>query len=234
MCNAEGRFLMNDVEMDRVGRIIAGILRHFPERYEIEMSPQGWVSVHELVKAVKKRDKRFRWLKPHHIFAMVETDEKGRYQIRDDNVRATYGHSLSLELDLPTSDIPDLLYYPATPEEVELMLENGIAPSDRDMVHLSSTYDKAKTAGLHRVSNPVILEVDTVAAREDGMVIMKACDSVYLTKIVDAEFVRLCPGEVIPEIEATPEEDSGDAGSVEDDSGDDSGETLEEDEVSKE
>ena len=190
VCNTEGRFLMNELEIDRVGRMMAGILRHFPEKYELNMDPQGWLSVTDMVRAVKNKDRRFRWLKTHHIFAIVETDGKGRYQIRSDNIRATYGHSLPLELDLPTDNIPELLYYPTTIEEVEMMLETGIRPSDRSMVHLSSTFDKALTAGLHRVARPIILEIDAEAAVQAGAVIMKACDSVYLTKEILPEHLK--------------------------------------------
>ncbi|MCK4718115.1 MAG: RNA 2'-phosphotransferase, partial [Thermoplasmata archaeon] len=115
--------------------------------------------------------------------------------------RATYGHSVDIELDLPTDDTPDSLYYPTTQEEVALVMETGIRPSDRLMVHLSSTYAKAKIAGLHRVDDPVILVVDAKTSSDDGNIIMRACSSVYLTKEVPPDFVSVAEVEDVPDEE---------------------------------
>ena len=201
ICGQECKFLMNDEEMDRVGRTIAGILRHFPDRFNIEMDEHGWVSLSDLVRAIKRKDRRFRWFRTHHLTAMIDTDPKGRYQIKDDSIRATYGHSVDIELDLPTDDTPDSLYYPTTQEEVALVMETGIRPSDRLMVHLSSTYAKAKIAGLHRVDDPVILVVDAKTSSDDGNIIMRACSSVYLTKEVPPDFVSVAEVEDVPDEE---------------------------------
>ncbi len=60
-------------------------------------------------------------------------------------MRATYGHSLELDLKLPTENIPDHLYYPATPEEADIILETGLETVGPQMVHLSKTYQDALT-----------------------------------------------------------------------------------------
>ncbi len=44
LCDEKGRFLMKDHEIDRVGRMMAGILRHFPERFNLHMDGRGWVA----------------------------------------------------------------------------------------------------------------------------------------------------------------------------------------------
>jgi putative RNA 2'-phosphotransferase len=116
VCGDEGRFLMNEEELDRIGRTMAGVLRHFPERYGLTMDEQGWIDLEQFVTAVQARQRMFRWLKTHHIMAVIETDPKGRYQFREGKIRATYAHSIEVKLDLPTRDIPDVLYYPTTQE----------------------------------------------------------------------------------------------------------------------
>ena len=47
-----------------------------------------------------------------HFEAIANADEKGRYQVENGMIGATYGHSIELDLDLPTDDIPEVLYYP--------------------------------------------------------------------------------------------------------------------------
>lgn len=209
VCGDNAKFLLNDREMDVLGRTLAGVLRHFPERYGLEIDPQGWVDLKDFVTAVQIRNRRFRFLKPHHILGIIETDPKGRYQFRDGKIRATYGHSFDVDLDLPTEGIPNTLFYPTTEEECPILLEVGIKPSDRKMVHLSSTYQAAMEAGRVRVNNPVILEIDAIGARENGNVIIKkAGKTVYITKEVPPEYLKKSEHveEELPPSEAPPDE----------------------------
>src|SRR3972149_8595664 len=105
-------------------------------------------------------------------------------------MRATYGHTLDIELALPTENIPDTLYYPTTEEEFPNLQAGGLKPGDRKMVHLSRTYEAALEAGRVRNPNPVIVEIDAKGARPAGRVIMKAGKTVYLTQEVPGEFLH--------------------------------------------
>ncbi len=148
---------------------MAGALRHFPEKFDLQMDEQGFVPMRDFIYSLKKYNQRYHWIRPHHIIALIETDPKGRYQCSNDLIRATYGHSIDLDLRLPTDNIPDELYYPTTPEESDIILETGLKPSDRKLVHLSKTYNDAVTAGKVRTETPIILAVDAKGAIESGM-----------------------------------------------------------------
>ena len=104
-------------------------------------------------------------------------------------IRATYGHSIELDLDLPTDDIPEALFYPCEPEEVSTMLEYGITSGDRKNVHLSRSIQNAMEAGHVRIDRPAILEVDTVRAIADGHTIYRAGTTVFLTDEVPGEYL---------------------------------------------
>ncbi|EQD71912.1 RNA 2'-phosphotransferase, Tpt1 / KptA family protein, partial [mine drainage metagenome] len=39
ICGDESHFFMDDRELDHMARILAGILRHFPDRYGITVDP---------------------------------------------------------------------------------------------------------------------------------------------------------------------------------------------------
>jgi putative RNA 2'-phosphotransferase len=186
LCDETGRFLMKDFEIDRVGRMMAGILRHFPERFNLTMDGRGWVDLEEFTNAIKdSRDNYRRWLRREHIVALVETDEKGRYQIDGGMVRATYAHSVNVNLDdLPEANV-DKLYFPVSEEELDLVLESGLRPSDRNMIHLSATPDKAYSAGRVHIADPILLEVDVKAASDAGNFIFRAGKAVYVTDAVE-------------------------------------------------
>lgn len=190
VCGQPGRLLMNDRELDHLGRVLTGILRHFPDRFHLTMDEHGWVSTPQIVRAISQQYRAYHWLRAHHLVAIAETDAKGRYEVRGDFIRATYGHTLDVSLDLPTANIPDALYYPVTEEEVALVLEIGLKPSDRKKVHLSKTAEDARAAGSVRTPTPAILEIDARAARAAGLVIMQAGRTVYLVDVVPPEFLR--------------------------------------------
>jgi putative RNA 2'-phosphotransferase len=191
LCDTPGRFLMKDHEIDRVGRMMAGILRHFPERFGLTMDGRGWVDLEEFVNAIRAaRPNYARWLRREHIQALVETDEKGRYQIDGGMVRATYAHSVNVNLDdLPEANV-DTLYFPVSEEELDLVLETGLRPSDRNMIHLSASPDKAYSAGRVHNPDPILLQVDVKGASQAGNFIFRAGKSVYVTEAVEPEYVK--------------------------------------------
>lgn len=192
VCNEEGKFVMSDREVGTLGRLMAGILRHFPEKFDLDMDINGWVNIDDMIDALRKRRQDLRrWLRPWHIEAIAETDDKGRYQVRGDAVRATYAHSVEIELDLPSDDIPDALFYPCAEDESELLLEQGIKPGDRRHVHLSKTIANAGEAGRVHHKRPLILEVDCVRAQADGFQFFHAGTTVYLSEGVEGRYVSL-------------------------------------------
>jgi putative RNA 2'-phosphotransferase len=204
ICGEQGRFLMNDEELDKLGRTMAGVLRHFPERYNLRMNKQGWVDLDDFINEVKHKQRRFKWLKPHHVLAIIDTDPKGRYQFRDGMIRATYAHSVDVELDLPTRGVPEFLYFPTTKEEKDILLETGLIPSDRKKVHLSKTIESAVVAGKVRDPEPLIFEVNAKAMIDDELVIKKAGNTVYVVEAVPANFLRLMEEEEIPVVDEEP------------------------------
>lgn len=190
ICGEEGKFLASDVEMNNLGRLMAGVLRHFPERFGLNMNEHGWVDMREFIQAVHLRRRDFHWLRSHHLHAVIETDPKGRYQYKNGSIRATYGHSFDVDLELPSDNIPEMLFYPTTEEEVDILLETGIRPSDRKKVHLSKTFEDAEVAGKHRVETPIILSVDARKAIDEGIVIQRAGKTVYVTDLIPPGFIK--------------------------------------------
>jgi len=189
MCNTKGKFLMSDRELDSLGRIMAGVLRHFPEKLGVTMDGRGWVDISEFVEAVGGSRSGFQWLRDHHVEAIALTDPKGRYQVDGGMIRATYGHTIDIRLDdLPLAEI-DEFFYPVTEEEIDIILEGGLNPIDRKNVHLSGSIEKAIEAGKVRTEIPLILRIDGKSAKEDGVKIFHAGKDVYITERIDAKYI---------------------------------------------
>ena len=192
-CSEDGELVMSPPHLDQFGRIMAGVLRHFPDRFELEMDQQGWIGASEFIESLKHQRRHFDYLTMDHLQAAVDTDPKGRYQLVDGRLRATYAHSLELELDLPTDGVPEHLYFACSQEDSEEYLEQGLYPLDRQMVHLSGTRLNALEAGRHIIGKPVVLLVDVRAAEEAEQPIMKAGTTVYITHEVPASCLRKLP-----------------------------------------
>ena len=127
VCGRNGKFVMSDFEVEKLGRMMAAILRH--GKFSLEMTPQGFVKIQDIVDTMKAHNSRVKWLRPFHIDALALTDPKGRYQIKGQSVRATYGHTIKLDLNLPTSNIPRYLYYPASEEEADIIIDVRFLPN---------------------------------------------------------------------------------------------------------
>jgi len=209
VCGEEGKFLMSDFEVEKLGRTMAGILRH--GKYDLDMDEQGFIDMRDIVSVMKAKYPRMKWIRTHHIEAMVETDPKGRYQISGGDVRATYGHTIEeLNLRHPVDDIPETLYYPTTEEKCEELLNEGLFPTDRAMVHLSRTYKDAMKAGSVREDgDPIILAIDTAGCIDAGIEIGRAAKTVFLCDQVPSEFIYVADEE--------EDEDSYDEESTEED-----------------
>jgi putative RNA 2'-phosphotransferase len=180
---------MSDRELDSLGRIMAGVLRHFPEKLGVTIDGHGWVDISEFVEAVGVSRSGFQWLRDHHVEAIALTDPKGRYQVDGGMIRATYGHTIDVRLDdLPLAEIDDF-YYPVTEEEIDIILEGGLNPIDRKNVHLSGSIEKAIEAGKVRTEIPLILRIDGKSAKEDGVKIYRAGKDVYITDRIDAKYI---------------------------------------------
>ncbi len=189
-CGQEGRNLMYPDEVDAIGRILAGILRHFPENYGIKLSKNGYAKIYSIVPAIKTQRRKFGWLAPIHIEALGKTDERGRYQVNErEEIRATYDHTIPVILDdLPVDDIPDILYYQTTEEEFSLIRETGISPSDKTYIHLSSTFRKTYVTGLFHVDDPLVIGINTDELRKK-IPVYRASKEVYLTTEIPPEFI---------------------------------------------
>ena len=189
ICNKKGKFLMNDRELNSLSRIVAGALRHFPDKLGLMMDGHGWVDISSFIDALSTSRSGFDWLRLQHIEALVDIDPRGRYQIDGGMIRATYGHTIDVNLDdLPIAEI-DEFYYPVTEEEADIIIEGGLNPTERRKVHLSGSIEKALEAGGARTEEPLILKIDGTKAKKDGLKIYHAGTDVYVTDGIDAKYL---------------------------------------------
>ncbi len=169
-CGNTGRFILSGFKAEKLGRIISGALRHFPAELGLTLDEHGWADIDDLERAIVAK---YPWARRYHIEAMLDTDEKGRYERKDHKVRARYGHSIDLDLDYPKAEF-DTLYYGTSEEEADRILEIGLKPVNQHYVHLSKTIEEAVKVACIRTDHPVIISIDAKKAMENGINIIDA------------------------------------------------------------
>jgi len=180
----------------RLSKLLSLILRHKPEIVNSSIDREGFLScsVDELVGRIKSL-KGFSWVKTEHVYAIAESDEKGRFEIRNGRIRALYGHSIPVQMKYKRDEVPDVLYHGTGRSAVDLILKEGLKPMKRNMVHLTSSIRDAYIVGLRKDSKPVILVIDAKRAVSEGVDIRRACRNVYVSSYIPPRFIRVLKGE---------------------------------------
>jgi len=186
-CGAAGTLILSDEQTERLGRFISGALRHFPDDLGLAMNQHGWVGVDVLVDAMMTR---YKWSSREKLFSIIESDEKGRYEIKGTKIRARYGHSVDVDLDYDENVLPEL-YYGASREEVDILLEKGIKPMKQRYVHLSTSPEKAREVAKIHTEDPVLLVINAELAQKEGVTMLSATENIVLAEEVPPQYLSI-------------------------------------------
>ena len=167
----------------KISKFMSYLLRHDPK---MKMDKEGFLLIEDLIEIIGKRYQVDREL----IEEIVREDEKGRYEIKGDKIRARYGHSIEISPSLPLASIKKL-YHGTTEKAANKILEEGLKPMGRKKIHLSPSIKDAIEVGKRRVKNPFILEIDCDKMRKDGILIQKASEKVYVANYIPPRFIKI-------------------------------------------
>lgn len=169
----------------KVSRYMSYLLRHNPENLKIDQ--HGFVDINKLL---KKLEERFR-IDKEFIAKIVERSERRRFEIVGDKIRALYGHTIPVELEFEEDGTTKVLYHGTTPDAAPRILREGLKPMKRSWVHLSPTIEIATEVGLRRTNNPVILKINVVAARKNGVKFYRVTGKVYVCNAVLPRYLKV-------------------------------------------
>lgn len=192
-CGQEGQLVLEESKTDQLGRLVAGALRHFPGDLGLTMDSMGWVELEALGNTIHNRH---RWANQVLVRALVQSDPKARYEISGTKIRARYGHSVKVDLDHPENQLPKL-YYGASEEEADRLLEVGLKSASQRYVHLSTTPEKAWHVATFRTGNPRVIEVDAAAAQASGVKMMKVNKDIVISDPIPHKCLSTVPSKDI-------------------------------------
>jgi putative RNA 2'-phosphotransferase len=162
------------------------ILRHDPQKFGLKLDSYGFVAVQDLLGVLGER---FGAVDASDLKRAVEDCPKRRFEIRGESIRARYGHSIDVMLDVPPCRPPELLFHGTSPAMKDSILEEGVKPMKRKYVHLSKTTQEALQVGHRKSKSPIVFTVKAREAHEQGIRFYDM-DLVVLTEEVPARFIR--------------------------------------------
>lgn len=123
---------------------------------------------------------------------IVRSDSKQRYVFNEDRtrIRASQGHSVQVDVELPVAEPPETLYHGTAPRfSCPPSRPQGLLPQSRLYVHLSPDVETAEKVG-RRHGEPVIYLVDAGQMHRDGSLFYLSANGVWLTKTVPAPYLK--------------------------------------------
>ncbi|MFK4210730.1 RNA 2'-phosphotransferase [Streptomyces sp. NPDC030920] len=177
---------MDERRTVKVSKYLSKHLRHQPERIGITLDSHGWVPIDTLLHALA-----------HNHFPLTRTEldqvvalnDKQRFAIEGDRIRANQGHTVPVDLGLPPVEPPAHLYHGTVGRALDSIRNEGLRPMDRTHVHLSPDRETATRVGARR-GRPVVLSVDAGAMHRAGHTFHVSANGVWLTEAVPPAFLR--------------------------------------------
>lgn len=177
-------------EYAELSKEISYALRHAPEEYGLTLDEQGWVSVEDLINALRKRE-RYSGLILQDIVDMIRDSEKKRHEIAGDLIRALYGHSTEEKIKKTAVEPPEVLYHGTAHRFLQEIFKQGLISKSRQYVHVSQDKETAITVGERRDTNPVVLRIDAMAAYKDGIKFYHGNETVWLADNIPPIYISL-------------------------------------------
>jgi putative RNA 2'-phosphotransferase len=173
----------------QLSRFMALVLRHRPDEFGVELDSEGFAHIDDLLDAMRSRPQWARATRDD-ILEVIQQQDRPRFEIKDDYVRALYGHSLPQRIEYKEIDPPEYLYHGTTEASLGRIKVEGLLPMERQYVHLSGTPEDAREVGLRRTPQPVVLRIRAREANETGAHFFQADPHIYLTKKVARQFIE--------------------------------------------
>lgn len=170
-----------------LSKFLSLILRHHPERVDLELDPAGWAQIDELIAQANRHGVSF---DRATLLKLVTEGSKKRFEISPvgEKIRARYGHSIPVKLDLEPVKPPATLYHGTAKRFWHSIKQEGLKAKGRNDVHLSTDREMAAQVG-RRHGELVILSVLAGEMHADGYTFYNPSSSVWLVNEVPPEYL---------------------------------------------
>lgn len=176
-----------EFDAERFSRWMSYVLRHNPTRYGLQPDRHGYVNLEEFYLIARRR---YPAVTPERLRQLIEEGGTGRFEVTGDRLRARYGHSIPVEPAGAPVAPPTHLYHGTDAARTEVILREGLAPTDRQMLHLSDTLEEALAIARRKSEQPAVLRILAQDAHRAGIAFYRE-RNVYLASHIPPAFLLL-------------------------------------------
>ena len=180
-------------KIEKISKHLSYILRHHPESIDIILDENGWADVDLIIKNSQSKIE----FTLEDLEEVVRTSDKQRFKFSDDKkmIKANQGHSVSVDLGLPTITPPFKLYHGTAPRFIPSIMLEGLKKMKRHHVHLYSeeNMQKAKDTGTRHQKGveATVLVIEAKQMFNEGYKFYKTDNDVYLTDAVPSKYIKI-------------------------------------------
>jgi putative RNA 2'-phosphotransferase len=178
---------MNDQRLIKISKYLSKHLRHQPERIGLELAAGGWVAVADVLAACARHSFPISAIELREVVAR-NNKQRFAFDADETHIRASQGHSVSVDLALQPITPPARLYHGTNQPAVAIIVREGIRKMNRHHVHLSIDVATAQSVGARR-GKAVILTVDAAAMAAAGHQFFCSANGVWLVDHVPPQYV---------------------------------------------
>lgn len=181
--------MTDERENKRISKFLSFVLRHKPEALGIVLDENGWTDIATLL---AKLSEQGLVVTRQSLAFIVTSNSKQRFAIdaTGTKIRASQGHSIAVDLDLPATAPPEFLFHGTAEKNLASIIEHGLQKGQRHHVHLSMSTDIAKNVG-QRHGRPVIFKVSALSMHGDGHAFYISANNVWLVDQVPPQYLKL-------------------------------------------
>lgn len=181
-------------ELKFISKKMSYALRHNPKKYGISRNEYGYTDLDDFIAAMNRVHHFSPALTKETIDEVIARSNKKRFAIRGNKICALYGHSIPGIIKHQAAVPPAILFHGTARRFMPSIDKLGLLPMQRQFVHLSTDVATARAVGMRHDSHPVILQVDTVAARKAGIEFYIGNDQVWLCDELPSRFFKEIQG----------------------------------------
>ena len=112
-CGKQAELLLDPGSRVRLSKLMSGLLRYYPWEAGLELDREGWIPIDDLVYGIKykwRNRELYQWIRREHVVAIALLDPKDMFELRNNRIRARYGHSIKVDIKY-RREYPQKLYH---------------------------------------------------------------------------------------------------------------------------
>lgn len=186
--NQKGVIYIMPINETKLSKTMSYALRHHPEEFNLHLDIEGWCSIDDLLNALRSVN-TLQDVAIQDLESMMKHSEKKRFELKNDKIRAYYGHSFDVKVKYNEKQPPDFLYHGTARRFINSIKKQGLIAKQRQYVHLSSDRNTAYLVGKRHDDYPIILKINAKKAYADGIVFYDANDATWLCEALPITYI---------------------------------------------